>query len=116
MCGIIVVFFSFSFFFVVTESSPMSLDLPRIAFVDPSHAPALTGPSNYDAAIVFYSDKSALAKIAPFTQSYFDLDAQFGESLQLLVHDNTRVLVAPLGSLHSDVDDVRRFKGIFPFK
>ncbi|KAI9496457.1 hypothetical protein BDB00DRAFT_808934 [Zychaea mexicana] len=69
----------------------------------------------YDGTIVFFSDKKALTTVIPAAQVYADMDEHFGESIQLIVvSDNQgpskRVVVAPVGSINNDFDDVRRFK------
>ncbi|KAL0079637.1 hypothetical protein J3Q64DRAFT_1663688 [Phycomyces blakesleeanus] len=68
----------------------------------------------FDGVIVLYSDKKALFNIVPCAQAMADLDATFGESLQVIIPQDAqpskRVLLAPVGSVSNDFDDVRRFK------
>ncbi|GAN08030.1 conserved hypothetical protein [Mucor ambiguus] len=72
--------------------------------------------SNYDGLIVIFTDKQALKNVVPSVQKHLELDASFGESLQLILPDDAqphkRILLAPTGSLYNDFDDVRRFKDI----
>lgn len=72
--------------------------------------------SSYDGLIIVFTDKQALKHVLPSVQKHLDLDASFGESLQLILPDDAqphkRILLAPTGSLYNDFDDVRRFKDI----
>ncbi|KAI9016329.1 hypothetical protein CLU79DRAFT_819985 [Phycomyces nitens] len=68
----------------------------------------------FDGVIVFYSDKQTVFDIVPCAQSMADLDATFGESIQVIIPQDAqpakRVLLAPVGSVSNDFDDVRRFR------
>ena len=70
----------------------------------------------YDGTIVFFSDKKALTDVIPAAQIYADMDKTFGDSTQVIVVPENqgatkRIVVAPLGSINNDFDDVRRYKG-----
>ncbi|KAI8143819.1 hypothetical protein BJV82DRAFT_86061 [Fennellomyces sp. T-0311] len=69
----------------------------------------------YDGTIVFFSDKKALTTLVPAAQIYADMDQTFGESIQVIVVPENqgpgkRIVIAPVGSINNDFDDVRRFK------
>lgn len=70
--------------------------------------------ANYDGLVVIFTEKKSLINLLPFTQKYMDLDATFGDSVQLLItHDNKpaeRIVISPTGTINNDFDDVRRFK------
>lgn len=93
------------------------MELPQLAI----HASA--GPAKllndisteYDGTVIFFADKKSLEPIFPCVKAHLAADAAFGDALQLVVPESKvpseRVLLAPLGSINSDFDDVRRFKG-----
>jgi hypothetical protein len=70
---------------------------------------------DYDGLVILFSDKNKLIPLVPGFQPYMDLDESFGKTLQLVCLQDqasfSRILIAPVGSLSSDVDDARRFKG-----
>ncbi|KAI8338625.1 hypothetical protein BC941DRAFT_423409 [Chlamydoabsidia padenii] len=70
--------------------------------------------SNYDGLVILFSDKTKLAHIVPSVQTYLDLDQSFGKTIQVICPVDqkpfSRVLIAPVGIITSDVDDARRFK------
>lgn len=94
------------------------MDLPKIELISENNNLVETlkeQTTNYDGLVVIFTDKEALVKVVPSAQKYIDLDATFGESVQLIIPDNAepakRVLIAPTGSLYNDFDDARRIKG-----
>ncbi|KAF7731607.1 Cytosol aminopeptidase, catalytic domain [Apophysomyces ossiformis] len=68
----------------------------------------------YDGVIVLFTDKKALVQVVPTAQKWLDLDASFGDAVQLLIPEDAqpgkRVIIAPVGSVRNDFDDVRRFQ------
>ncbi|KAI8646854.1 hypothetical protein BD408DRAFT_358856 [Parasitella parasitica] len=95
------------------------MELPKLELLSHQNKLAETlqqSQSNYDGLIVVFTDKQALKSIVPSIQKHMELDATFGESLQLILPDGAqphkRILLAPTGSLYNDFDDVRRFKDI----
>ncbi|KAG2200681.1 hypothetical protein INT47_005837 [Mucor saturninus] len=70
--------------------------------------------STFDGAIILFTDKNALVDLMPSTKKWIELDADFGNSVQLLLPEDgvpsQRVIISPTGSLHNDFDDVRRYK------
>lgn len=94
------------------------MDLPKIELISENNNIVETlkeQTANYDGLVVIFTDKQALVKVVPSAQKYIDLDASFGESVQMIIPDNAepakRVIIAPTGSLYNDFDDARRIKG-----
>ncbi|CEP18240.1 hypothetical protein [Parasitella parasitica] len=96
------------------------MELPKLELLSHNDKLAETleqSQGSYDGLIVVFTDKQALKSIVPsIHQKHVELDATFGESLQLILPDDAqphkRILLAPTGSLYNDFDDVRRYKDI----
>ncbi|RCH87043.1 Cytosol aminopeptidase, catalytic domain [Rhizopus stolonifer] len=89
------------------------MELPKLELFSEDKVLLSNIATNYDGLIVIFTEKEALSQFTGL-QAYSELDAAFGESIQLILpHDQTphkRILIAPTGSLFNDFDDVRRFK------
>ncbi|KAG2232044.1 hypothetical protein BDF21DRAFT_360987 [Thamnidium elegans] len=87
------------------------MSLPKLNFITQQDASTSTV---FDGAIILFSDKNALVDLIPSAKRWSELDASFGDSVQLLVPEDRipsqRVIISPVGSLHDDFDDVRRYK------
>lgn len=95
------------------------MELPKLELVSHNNKLVETlqqSKTDYDGLIVVFTDKNSLKNVVPSIQKHVELDATFGESLQLILPDDAqphkRILLAPTGSLYNDFDDVRRFKDI----
>ncbi|SAM05852.1 hypothetical protein [Absidia glauca] len=93
------------------------MSLPQLNVIDikDNLASALdVNSSNYDSLVVLFADKTKLAQVVPSVKTYLELDQSFGKSMQVICPADQkpfpRILVAPLGTISSDVDDARRFK------
>lgn len=88
------------------------MSLPKLNFISQEDASTSTV---FDGAIILFSDKNALVDLIPSAKRWSELDASFGDSVQLLVPEDRipsqRVIISPVGTLHNDFDDVRRYKG-----
>lgn len=88
------------------------MTLPKLNFIN--HQDLNT--STFDGTIIIFTDKNALVDLIPSTKKWIELDASFGNSVQLLLPDDRipsqRVIISPTGTLHNDFDDVRRYKGL----
>jgi leucyl aminopeptidase len=95
------------------------MELPKVQFIQTNSTGLLntleSNQSSYDGLIVIFTEKKALVDLLPQTQKYMNLDATFGESVQLLVTNDgkpaERVIISPTGTIDGDFDDVRRIKG-----
>ncbi|KAI8365187.1 uncharacterized protein BYT42DRAFT_505763 [Radiomyces spectabilis] len=89
------------------------MELPQLKIFTNNVASALQ-ENNYDGVVVLFTDKKALLNVVPSVKSWMDLDASFGDEIQLLLPNDaspaSRVLIVPTGSLNNDFDDARRFK------
>ncbi|KAI9253845.1 hypothetical protein BDA99DRAFT_486094 [Phascolomyces articulosus] len=95
------------------------MELPKLNILAQSDPKQLLASQDlngqYDGTIVFFSDKKALTSLIPAAQIYADMDQTFGESIQVIVvpenqGPSKRIVIAPLGSINNDFDDVRRYK------
>lgn len=91
------------------------MELPQLEIHNATNDNLRNLGQQHDGTVVIFTDKKALASIVPSAQAYIDLDASFGDAVQLLVPENKvpsdRVIIAPTGSLRNDFDDARRFRG-----
>lgn len=93
------------------------MELPQLAIHASAEPAKLLNDisTEYDGTVIFFADKKSLEPIVPCVKAHLAADAAFGDALQLVVPESKvpseRVLLAPLGSINNDFDDVRRFKG-----
>jgi hypothetical protein len=94
------------------------MSLPQLNVIDikDNLAAALdVNSTHYDGLVVLFADKTKLAQVVPSVKTYLELDQSFGKSMQVICPADQkpfpRILIAPLGTISSDVDDARRFKG-----
>ncbi|KAI8982061.1 hypothetical protein BDF20DRAFT_864771 [Mycotypha africana] len=96
------------------------MELPKVDLFTHDNNQLLTTlkekQSSFDGLIVVYTNKDDLCNLIPAAKTYFELDASFGDALQVLFSEtkqpHARMLLAPTGSLYNDFDDARRFKDI----
>ncbi|CDS11021.1 hypothetical protein LRAMOSA03285 [Lichtheimia ramosa] len=92
------------------------MELPQLAIHASAEPAKLLNDisTEYDGTVIFFADKKSLEPIVPCVKAHLAADAAFGDALQLVVPESKvpseRVLLAPLGSINNDFDDVRRFK------
>ncbi len=99
----------FSLFFKLIKT----MSLPKLNFFD--HQDKDLNTSTFDGAIILFTNKESLIDIIPSAKRWIELDATFGDSVQLILPEDRiptqRIIISPTGSLHNDFDDVRRYKG-----
>lgn len=108
-------FLPFLFFFHI-QSAMAVPPLSILQFDNELMTTVDTNKKDYDGLVILFSDRNKLIPMVPSLQPHMDLDESFGKTLQLICpYDQapfSRILLAPVGSLSSDVDDARRFKGM----
>lgn len=94
------------------------MSLPQLTIIDTKNNLTQTlaeNTNNHDGLVVLFSDKTKLAQVVPSIQRYLDLDPSFGKAIQVVCPEDqqpfSRILIAPIGTINTDVDDARRFKG-----
>ncbi|KAI9257872.1 hypothetical protein BY458DRAFT_460611 [Sporodiniella umbellata] len=94
------------------------MELPKVEFIQSNNTGLLStlesNQSNYDGLVVVFTEKKSLIDLLPQVQKHFDLDATFGDAVQLLIPQDgkpaERIIVSPTGTISNDFDDVRRYK------